>query len=51
VYQVAKARHPEHWRGATRNWQQIRVVRLNPDQQVTEISNRKEDILEIKKAA
>jgi len=51
VYEAAKARHPERWRDATRNRQPIRVVHLNPDQQVTEISNRKEDIVEIKKAA
>jgi transposase InsO family protein len=51
VYEAAKSRHPERWSGATRNWQPIRVVHLNPDQQVTEISNRKEGIVELKKAA
>ena len=30
VYAAAKARHPQRWSGATRNWQPIRVVHLNP---------------------
>lgn len=32
VYEAAKAAHPERWRGrATRNWQLIGSVWLNPD--------------------
>ena len=30
VYEAAKTRHPERWRGATRNWNPVRVVHLNP---------------------
>jgi len=30
VYELAKARHPERWRGATRNWDLPDVVWLNP---------------------
>jgi len=31
VYQAAKARHPERWSGATRNWEAIGTVTLNPE--------------------
>lgn len=30
VYEAAKARHPQRWSGATRNWTPIQVVHLNP---------------------
>jgi putative transposase len=30
VYAAAKARHPERWSGATRDWSPILTVRLNP---------------------
>lgn len=30
VYAAARARHPHRWSGATRNWQPISVVHLNP---------------------
>ena len=30
-YEAAKAANPQHWSGATRNWQPVRVVHLNPD--------------------
>lgn len=30
VYEQAKARHPERWSGATRNWEADNVVVLNP---------------------
>jgi len=30
VYAAAKARHPHRWSGATRNWEPVRVVHLNP---------------------
>jgi putative transposase len=33
VYEAARRRHPQRWRGPTRNWQRIQVVHLNPDQQ------------------
>jgi transposase InsO family protein len=51
VYEVAKARHPERWSGATRNWQPIRIVYLNPDQHSAENRNRKEQHIELKKVA
>ena len=31
VYEAAKARHPERWSGATRNWQPVTIVHLNPE--------------------
>jgi len=31
VYEAAKARHPERWSGATRNWRPIGTVTLNPE--------------------
>jgi len=31
VYEAAKAKRPERWSGATRNWQPIKSVMLNPD--------------------
>lgn len=51
VYEAAKARHPERWSGATRNWQPIKAVYLNPDQHVGKQRNRKEQPVELKKAA
>ena len=30
VYAAAKARHPHRWSGATRTWQPVRLVHLNP---------------------
>lgn len=30
VYKEAKRRHPERWSGATRNWNRVEVVKLNP---------------------
>ena len=51
VYEAAKARHPERWSGATRNWQPIKAVYLNPDQHVGKERNRKEQPVELKKAA
>ena len=32
VYEAAKRRCPQRWSGATRNWQPVEVVHLNPDQ-------------------
>lgn len=47
VYEAAKAANPQRWSGATRNWQPVRVVHLNPDQK----HDQKEDRKEFKKAA
>lgn len=33
VYQAARQRHPERWTGATRNWEPIAEVWLNPAQE------------------
>ena len=49
VYEAAKAANPQRWSGATRNWQRVSVVHLNPDQQVK--TDQKEDDKEYKKAA
>jgi transposase InsO family protein len=51
VYEAAKARHPERWTGATRNWQPIKVVYLNPDRQVAPKRNRKEQPGALKQVA
>lgn len=31
LYEAARQRNPLRWKGATRNWQRIHVVHLNPD--------------------
>jgi putative transposase len=31
VYEAAKQRHPQRWSGATRNWEPVGIVWLNPD--------------------
>ena len=51
VYEAAKEKHPERWSGATRNWQPILVVHLNPENQVAGTGNRKEQHINLKKAA
>ena len=44
VYEAAKNAHPERWSGATRHWQHITVVHLNPDHQHEEQNNDQKDI-------
>jgi putative transposase len=51
VYEAAKSRHPERWSGATRNWQPVRVVHLNPDQHIAEKEGITEGDLALKMAA
>ena len=51
VYEAAKARHPERWSGATRNWEPVLIVHLNPDQKVAGKRCQKDDCIELKKAA
>lgn len=51
VYEAAKRQHPARWSGATRNWQPVRVVHLNPDQHITEESKKMEGDIELKMAA
>jgi putative transposase len=51
VYEAAKAKHPGRWSGATRNWQPILVVHLNPENQAANAVKPKEQNLKLKKAA
>lgn len=50
IYEAAKKRHPERWSGATRNWQPIQVVLLNPDQQIVKKGEKENGKLAIKSA-
>lgn len=38
VYEAAKARNPNRWSGATRNWELPQVVYLNPEKEDVELS-------------
>ena len=49
VYEAAKQQRPERWSGATRNWQPVLVVHLNPDQHIRD--EQKKGGLEQKVAA
>ena len=52
VYEAARARHPERWSGATRNWKPVLIVHLNPEKPLhPEIIQPEENQTEIKKAA
>lgn len=51
VYEAAKNKRPERWRGATRNWQPVLMVQLNPDQNITNNNQKVEENLERKIAA
>ena len=51
VYEAAKARRPERWSGATRSWEPVTTVHLNPEKSVTESISNKEKKPELKKAA
>jgi transposase InsO family protein len=51
VYEAAKRRCPGRWSGATRNWQPILMVHLNPDQHIAEKDEEMEGDLELKMAA
>ena len=51
VYEAAKAANPQRWSGATRNWQPVRVVHLNPNQSSAEKIRRKEERPQLKQAA
>ena len=42
IYEAAKAKHPERWSGATRNWKPILVVHLNPEKPATDAVKSKE---------
>jgi putative transposase len=51
LYEAARARHPERWSGATRNWQPVTIVYLNPEKPATKKTHRQEQNLEQKKAS
>lgn len=51
VYAAAKAKHPQRWRGPTRNWERIAVVHLNPDRSGTRTNEPGEVTADIKLAA
>ena len=35
LYTIARAKNPLRWKRATRNWQRVDIVHLNPDQTIT----------------
>ena len=51
VYEAARLRHPQRWRGPTRNWQRIQAVHLNPERTDTHNNSSKEAKTPAKKAA
>ncbi len=51
VYEAAKAANPQRWSGATRNWQPVREVYLNPDQPVEQKNHKKEENQKFRKTA
>ena len=51
VYEAAKAANPRRWSGATRNWQPVREVHLNPDQLVNQKNGKKEENRQFRKTA
>ena len=51
VYETARDRHPQRWSGATRNWERIQAVHLNPDKTDANQKLNTGDIIQNKKAA
>jgi transposase InsO family protein len=51
VYETARTRHPQRWRGPTRNWQRIQAVHLDPDQTDTQADDPTKEKTAIKKTA
>ncbi len=51
VYEAARLRNPQRWRGAIRNWQRIQAVHLNPDQSDTHENSPEEAKNQPQKAA
>jgi hypothetical protein len=41
VYDATGAKHPERWSGATRNWEPIYMVHLNPEKSIQEAGHLK----------
>lgn len=42
VYEAAKARRPQRWAGATRDWQPVQIVHLNPEHRAPKPHSQKE---------
>lgn len=40
VYSDAKSKHPERWQSDIRNWEPVKVVRLNPEKQKPKIKQK-----------
>jgi len=40
VYKQAKSRNPEQWSGEIKNWDTIKVVYLNPENQKSEVEEK-----------
>jgi putative transposase len=51
VYETARSRNPQRWAGATRNWQKIQVVHLNPDKAETNHNPTTKETIQNKIAA
>ena len=51
VYEAAKTRNPERWSGATRNWQPVTIVHLNPEKTATDVAEKEEKNIKLKIAA
>ena len=51
IYEAAKAANPQRWSGATRNWDPVLVVHLNPEKHDIDPASQKEQNPELKKAA
>jgi transposase InsO family protein len=51
VYEAARAKNPQRWQGATRNWQKITVVQLNPDRGNTKTNEPTQEDVEAKNTA
>ena len=51
VYETARDRHPQRWSGATRNWERIQAVHLNPDKTDAHQKHNSEEVIQNKKAA
>lgn len=51
VYEAAKAANPHRWSGATRNWDPVRIVHLNPEKESTQNKDIEADRRTLKIAA
>jgi transposase InsO family protein len=43
VYEAAKSANPSRWSGATRNWQRVSIVHLNPEKRMADHVGKKVD--------